>query len=245
MGRRARPAETSRVVSVEIAWAGGRTFAVSYRGIRFYLEPCADAGVISDADMLTVGAPESLDAPSLRRTLEASAKAKVVLPKSVGDVAYASGIDYRRMSTTDAALRIEYFKDGEYGRIYAVPSARRNDRGEPQLDWTPIGGFPRLGFMARFGAVTVWHSGLGAPYPELAQRLRPYSLNVAIVTIGKETFSESEAADLAESIEVPWLIPAASDPETRGRFIEHMLGHRPLQRFKLFEPGELWTVPSP
>jgi hypothetical protein len=243
MGRGAGPLETSRVVSVELTWAGGRTFAVSYRGIRFYLEPCAEAGAVADADMLTVGGPESLDGPMLNRTLEASAKAKVVLPKSAGEAAHAAGIEYRRMSTTDAALRIEYFKDGEYGRIYAVPSARRDGAGQPQLEWTPIGGFPRLGFMARFGAVTVWHSGLGVPYAELAERLRPYSLNVAIVTVGPEGFSESEAADLAEAIEVPWLIPAA-DESARGRFVEHMLGHRPTQRFKLFEPGERWTIPG-
>jgi L-ascorbate metabolism protein UlaG (beta-lactamase superfamily) len=231
-------------VSVELAWAGGRTFAVSYRGIRFYLEPCAEAGTIADADMLTVGGAESLDSAALRQSLDASAKAKVVLPKSAGETAHAAGIEYRRMSTTDAALRIEYFKDGEYGRIYAVPSARRDAGGAPQLDWTPIGGFPRLGFLARFGAVTVWHSGLGAPYAELADRLRPYSVNVAIVTIGPGTFSEAEAADLAEAIEAPWLIPATGDAAARSRFVEHMLGHRPMQRFKLFEPGERWTIPG-
>lgn len=230
-------------MTVEISYAGGRTFAVSYRGIRFYLEPCEEAGVLADADMLTVGGPESLG-PALRQTLESSPKAKVVLPKSAGEVAHERGIEYRRMSTTDASLRIEYFKNGEYGRIYAVPSARRDASGEPQLEWTPIGGFPRLGFMARFGAVTVWHSGLGVPYAELAERLRPYSLNVAIVTIGADAFSEAEAADLAEAIDVPWLIPATTDAAARGRFVEHMLGHRPIQRFKLFEPGENWAIPG-
>ena len=27
-------------------------------------------------------------------------------------------------------------------------------------------------------------------------------------------------------------------------FVEHLLGHCPEQRFKLFEPGEGWTVPE-
>jgi L-ascorbate metabolism protein UlaG (beta-lactamase superfamily) len=245
MGGGARPAEAGRLVSIEISWAGGRTFAVGYRGIRFYMEPCAAAGAIGDADMLTVGGPESLADSELGPTLAASAKAKVVLPKSASDAAREAGIEYRRMSTTDAALRIEYFKDGEYGRIYGVPAARRDSNGEPQLDWHPTGGFPRLGFMARFGAVTVWHSGLGVAYAELAERLRPYSLNVAIVTIGPGAFTEAEAADLAERIEVPWLIPAASDPSAGSRFVEHMLGHRPTQRFKVFEPGERWVIPAP
>jgi L-ascorbate metabolism protein UlaG (beta-lactamase superfamily) len=231
-------------VSVEIRWAGGRTFSVSYRGIRFYLEPCAEAGVIGDADMLTVGGPESLADAALGPTLAASAKAKVALPKSAGDNAHAAGIEYRRMSTTDAALRIEYFKDGEYGRIYGVPAAQRDGDGEPKLDWTPIGGFPRLGFMVRFGAVTIWHSGLGVPYPELAEKLRPYSLNAAIVTIGPHAFSETAAAELAEAIEAPWVIPATSDAAMQSRFVEHLLGHRPMQRFKVFEPGESWVLPG-
>ena len=40
------------------------------------------------------------------------------------------------MTTTDSGLRIEYFKDNLYARVYAVPSAH------PQLDWTPAGGYP-------------------------------------------------------------------------------------------------------
>jgi hypothetical protein len=28
-----------------------------------------------------------------------------------------------------------------------------------------------------------------------------------------------------------------------NRFIEHMLGQRPYQRFKVFQCGEGWTVP--
>jgi hypothetical protein len=27
-------------------------------------------------------------------------------------------------------------------------------------------------------------------------------------------------------------------------FVAHMLGHRPEQRFKVFQPGEKWTVPE-
>jgi hypothetical protein len=33
-------------------------------------------------------------------------------------------------------------------------------------------------------------------------------------------------------------------PSSSERFIEHMLGHRPAQRFKVFEAGEMWTVPE-
>ncbi len=231
-------------MSIELAWVGGRTFSIAYRGIRFYMEPCAEAGAIADADMFTVSAEPPLDGATLNRVLAESPKAKMLLPKSAAEPANALGIDYRRMTTTDAALRVEYFKDGEYGRIYGVPSARLDEQAEPQLDWTPLGGFPRIGFLCRFAATTVWHSGLGVPYAELADRLRPYSVNVAIVTLGAGTFDERSAAELAEKIDAAWLIPATGDASLRAAFVEHMLGHRPLQRFKLFEPGERWILPS-
>jgi hypothetical protein len=123
--------------------------------------------------------------------------------------------------------------------VYGVPAARPSGEG-PQLDYHPIGGYPRIGFMARFGATTIWHSGCGVPYPELADRLRPYSLNAAIVSIGEGAFSEGEAAELAERLQVPWLIPA---PAT-GAFVDHMLFHRPSQRFKTFELDERWEIPG-
>lgn len=229
---------------VSLQWCGGPTFAVRYRGISFYMEPGAAAGPVTGADMLTVGGRTSLDVTTLQAILAASPHAKMVLPKGIGEQAHALGLDYHRMTTTDAALRVEYFKNGEYGRIYGVPAARRDEQGEPQLDYTPIGGFPRIGFMARFGSCTVFHSGRGVPYAELADRLRPYSPNVAIVSIGPETFTEAQAADLAEQLQLPWLVPAPATPALGQRFLDHMLGHRPLQRFKMFEPGETWEIPG-
>lgn len=228
---------------IKLHYPGGRTVAVEYRGIKFYMEPSASSMHAADADMLTVSGEQSLESEAIQSMLAASPRAKIILPKSVGDRAYALGIDYHRMTTTDAALRVEYFKNGEYGRVYGVPAARLDEAGHRQLDWTPIGGFPRIGFMARFGGTTIWHSGLGVAYEELADRLRPYSVNVAIVTLGEGAFSETEAADLAEAIEAQWLIPAPLTPVAGNRFLEHMLGHRPLQRFKLFEPGESWELP--
>ena len=51
------------------------------------------------------------------------------------------------MTTTDSDLRVEYFKGGLYGRVYSVPSAH------PELDWTPLGGYPHLGYLIRFGSL--------------------------------------------------------------------------------------------
>src|SRR5260370_16125651 len=101
------------------------------------------------------------------------------------------------MVTTDSGLRVEYLDD----RIYSVPSAHN------QLDWTPLGGYPYLRYLVRFGNCTIYHAGDCIPYPGLADRLRAYSLTVALLPInGRKTdatpgnFEIAEAAGLAEEV---------------------------------------------
>jgi len=167
--------------------------------------------------------------------LTASKTDKIVLPKSAADSAHADGIPYERMTTTDADLRIEYFKDNLYGRVYAIPSAH------PQLDWTGTGGYPYLGYLIRFGRWTIYHAGNGALYEGLAERLRPFNVSVALLPIGDGNFSSAEAAQLASAIEAAWIVPYGAPQPS---FVEHLLGHCPEQRFKVFQPGEGWTVPE-
>ena len=174
--------------------------------------------------------------------LEASAHAKVVLPKSAADHARSLGIPYERMTTTDSDLRVEYFKDGLYGRVYAVPSAHAT------LDWSPLGGYPYLGYLIRFGGQTIYHAGDCVLYADLVQRLIRYNVTVALLPITGKNFSVQDAAQLASDIGARWVVPMhyGTFPETPAQadaFVEHMLGHRPEQRFKIFECGERWTVP--
>ena len=76
-----------------------------------------------------------LDRGTIPAILRGSRRAKLVIPMSVAGHAHALGVDYHRMVTTNADLRVEFLDD----RIYAVPSAHN------QLDWTPQGGYPYLG----------------------------------------------------------------------------------------------------
>jgi L-ascorbate 6-phosphate lactonase len=228
-------------------WLGRSAFIVRFANITFYVDPSLSrpgsplrGSEVTHADMIlaTHGHPGHLDAPSIAAMLAGSPRAKVVLPKSVADAAHAQGIEYPRMTTTDSDLRIEYFKDNLYGRIYAVPSAH------PELDWTPLGGYPYLGYLIRFGRWTVYHAGDGVRYDTLANRLRPYNVNVALLPVGGKNFSVSEAAQLAEDIGAAWLVPMHYDPGGESDFIDHMLGQRPRQQFKVFQVGEKWTVPE-
>jgi L-ascorbate metabolism protein UlaG (beta-lactamase superfamily) len=233
-------------------WLGHSGFAIRFASITFYIDPrlsAADSPLapeeVTNADMIlcTHEHPGHMDPVTLAPMLAASPNAKVVLPKSSADFAHtAAGIPYNRMSTTDNGLRIEYFKDSLYGRVYAVPSAH------PELNWHPIGGYPRLGYLIRFERITIYHAGDTLLYPDLAARLRPYNPTVAILPIaGDGNLSIQEGAQLAQEIGAQWLIPMhyhAGD-EAVERFVEHLLGHRPSQKFKVFaEPGDRWTVPQ-
>jgi L-ascorbate metabolism protein UlaG (beta-lactamase superfamily) len=253
--------EIDRTLSVTptLWWLGHAGFVVRFANITFYVDPLLSdppgrtrrmasplaAEEIRNADMIfaTHGHAGHLDAPSVKTILAACPNAKVALPRSAADAANAAGIPYNRMTTTDAGLRIEYFKENLYGRVYAVPSAN------PALDWTASGGNPYLGYLIRFGRWTIYHAGDCALYPDLAAQLRPFNVTVAILPIGGENLTVSQAAQLAADIAAPWIVPMhygtfLETGDRESEFVSHMLGHRPAQRFKVFKCGEKWTVPE-
>ncbi|MBV8844110.1 MAG: MBL fold metallo-hydrolase [Bryobacterales bacterium] len=238
-------------------WLGHSGFIVRFANITFYIDPCfsdlpgrprlcaapLSGDLVRHADMVlaTHAHPGHLDAPSVVQILAASPRSKLVVPRSAGDAARDRGIPYERTTPTDSALRIEYFKDNLYGRIYAIPSAH------PQLDWTAGRGYPYLGYLIRFGRWTIYHAGDCAMYSDLAARLRPFNVSIALLPVGGKNFSVTEAAQLAEDIGAAWAIPmhyGTFEEDRESAFVAHMLGHRPEQRFRVFRVGEKWTVPE-
>jgi L-ascorbate metabolism protein UlaG (beta-lactamase superfamily) len=225
-------------------WLGNSGFALKYRTAILYVDPDLSqpasplgVGDVTHAGLILCTYSGRIKGDTIPAMLAASPRAKLVIPKSVAEHANSLGIPYNRMVTTDAGLRVEYLDD----RIYAVPSAHG------KLDWTPLGGYPYLGYLVRFGGITIYHAGDCVPYDDIADRLRPYSVTVALLPIkGRpESFDIPEAAQLAQDIGARWLVPMGYEESSSldERFIEHVLGHRPAQRFKVFEPGEMWTVP--
>lgn len=226
-------------------WLGQCGFAVKYYGMVFYMDPRLDSGGVLEAasvchaDLILCTRAGHMHSPTLRAMLGASPKAKVVLPKSAAEHGVAAGVPLDRMTTTDSDLRIEYFKTGIYARVYAVPGAH------PDLEWTPLGGYPNLGYLIRCGDITIYHAGDGVPYEGLADRLRPYNVKVALVALDGEDggFTPEQAAGLAAQIGALWLVPM-NYKGTPQPFLDHMLFHQPNQRFKIFAPGEGWQVPA-
>jgi L-ascorbate 6-phosphate lactonase len=229
-------------------WLGHSGFALKYRNTICYVDPYLSAkdapfegGQVRHASLIlaTRAHPRHLDPGTVPDMLAASPKAKLILPKAADAHAHSLGIPYERMVTTNADLRVEFLDD----RIYAVPSASERDAQPAQLDWTPLGGYPCLGYLVRFGARTIYHPGRCVPYEGLAARLRPYNVTLALLPIGGRpgNFEACEAAELAHEIGAEWLAPMDYSDSTK--FVEHMLGSRPSQRFKVFAPGEGWRLP--
>ncbi len=247
--------ESTSCPTPRIWWLGHSGFALKYLKAIVYIDPMLSAAVpgrlveaplaaadISHAGLIlcTHAHPGHLDPGTVPAILAASRRAKLVIPMSVASHAHSLGIEYCRMVTTNADLRVEFLDD----RIYAVPSAHS------QLDWTPLGGYPYLGFLVRFGRHTIYHAGDCVPYDRLADRLRPYNVTVALMPIGGPgNFKFGEAAQLAQEIGAEWLVPMHYDmfPGCAldvDRFIDHMLQHRPAQKFKVFQCGEGWSIPA-
>jgi L-ascorbate 6-phosphate lactonase len=257
--------QNSRCDTPALWWLGHSGFVLKYRQSVIYIDPYLSDSLGRDQPRLTEAPfrgedvshaglvlathahPDHLDPGTVPAILAASRRTKLIIPKSIVEIARAMDIGYDRMVSTDSNLRVEYLDD----RVYSVPSAHN------ELDWTPLGGYPYLGYLVRFGNCTIYHAGDCVPYDDLAARLRPYNVTVALVPISGRpagvnspgTFEIIEAAQLAEDIGARWIVPMHYDmfqcrTADVSRFIDHMLGRRPSQRFKVFACGEKWQVPE-
>ena len=251
--------ENTPALSPVLWWLGHSGFVMKHHDIVFYVDPClseppgrtrilqaplqGEQAINADMILCTHKHSGHMDPGSLPAMIKASPRCRVVMPKSAAGHAFSIGIPYERMTTTDSDLRVEYFKTGLYARVYSIPSAH------PDLNWTPLGGYPHLGYIIRFGDVNIYHAGDGKLYDGMVERLRPYNVNVALLPInGNGNFDVTEAAQLAHDIGARWLAPMhygtfADQPDDANRFVDHMLGHRPEIGFKVFQPGEQWAVP--
>jgi L-ascorbate metabolism protein UlaG (beta-lactamase superfamily) len=246
-------------------WLGHAGFAIKYHHMVFYVDPFLTpqpgrlqppllnpADVHHAAMILTTQAnPAHMDCQALKLMLAASPRAKVVLPKSTAEYALERGIPYSRMTTTDQGLRVEYFHLGDYMRVYAAPSAWLSPEGKTELGHTPMGGYPRLGYCIRAGHTTIYHSGGCVPFDGLLGFLRPYNVNVALLGVSgpPETFTVEQAATLASAVGARWFAPmhygtSGEAQVAADRVANHVLGHHPSLRFKVFEPGVAWELPE-
>ena len=95
----------------------------------------------------------------------------------------------------------------------AIPSAHNT------LETNDQGHHLYLGYIVRFGGWTIYHSGDTKLYPGLAERLRPYNIDVALLPINGDrperrvagNLNGKEAAQLAKDIGAKLVIPCHYD----------------------------------
>jgi L-ascorbate metabolism protein UlaG (beta-lactamase superfamily) len=108
-----------------------------------------------------------------------------------------------------------------------------------------------LGYVLQFGGWTVYHSGDTVRYPEMAQKLRPFGVHVAILPINGRSperkvagnLSGVEAAQLAKDIAAEVVLPCHFDMfEFNTASPEEFMVecHRLEQRYQVLRCGERW-----
>jgi L-ascorbate metabolism protein UlaG (beta-lactamase superfamily) len=130
--------------------------------------------------------------------------------------------------------------------IRAVPSAHE------ELEWDEAGRSKYLGYVVQFGGFTVYHSGDTVRYPGMAEKLRPFGVDVALLPIngrGPErrvagNLNGNEAAGLAHDMGAKLAIPChyemfAFNTATPDEFVSECL--RIGQAHRVMRCGERWT----
>lgn len=116
---------------------------------------------------------DHLDPETVPDLLEVNPEARLVLPLLVADHAVALGIARDRLVTTrgDETLTLDGMT------VHIIPSAH------PELDYDAASGYPYVGFVFEINGVRLYHSGDTLVYDGLAQRLRPYTVDIGFLPI--------------------------------------------------------------
>lgn len=153
---------------------------------------------------------DHLDAETLVPLLSANPGVVVVVPEANRDfAAQRLGVPAERLRGLD---------DGEMANVagfelIGVPAAH------DELERDEMGRHKYLGYVARFGGFSVYHSGDTRLYEGMVERLRPFAVDVALLPINGHAaerrvagnLSGAEAAWLAHAIGAKILVPCHYD----------------------------------
>lgn len=149
-------------------------------------------------------------------------------------------------------------------QIWAVPVDEPQQSGEvtftsfpaahETLNYDPEYGYPYRGYAVTLSGVTVYHSGDCIPFEGLVERLRPLTVDLALLPInGRDffrlsrgfpgNFSYREAAELVVAIGAEVLIPMhfgmhMANTERPGYLADYLAERFPQQKYHVMAPGE-------
>jgi L-ascorbate metabolism protein UlaG (beta-lactamase superfamily) len=248
-------------------WLGQSGFLLQWQGIHVLLDPylsdsltrkysetdkphvrmtelVIDPARLSFADVITSthNHTDHLDAETLGPILAANPKAKLVIAEANRTfVADRLKIDAGLAIGLDDGTSVEMSGIRFSGVASAHETLESDDRGRARF----------LGYVLQFGDWTVYHSGDTLRYPGMAEKLRPFGVDVALLPINGRAperrvpgnLSGPEAARLAGDIEAKLVIPCHFDmfefnTASPAEFIHacQKLG----QPYKVLHCGEQW-----
>lgn len=155
-------------------------------------------------------------------------KARVIVPPAAKSSLLRDGLPADRILTVGAQdiLHLD-------GLTISAVRAKHN-----QFDWTEAYGYPYVGFLVEIEGMTLYHAGDTIWFPELAQLLDSFHVDIAMVPINggdenrtsrgfQSNLMHDEAARLCREIHAGYMIPCHFDMFTIntvevGRFVNYV-----------------------
>ena len=190
---------------------------------------------------------DHLDAETLRPLLAANPEAKLVIPAANRDfVIERLGVGaISRLIELDAGTSAPVAGMHFNGIAAAHNTVERDAAGRCKF----------LGYVMRWGDLTVYHSGDTMLYDDLAPALRPFAVDVALLPINGDhprrgvagNLDGRQAAKLAHDIGARWVVPCHFDlfefnTASPDEFAAEC--RRLGQLFQVLQNGEGWKLPE-
>ena len=186
---------------------------------------------------------DHLDAETLEPMLRANPELELIIPEANREfVVNRLNVALEMPRGLDAGRHAEVKKFN----IHAVPAAHETIERDPE------GRCKFLGYVVEFGGWTVYHSGDTVRYPGMAETLRQWSIDVALLPINGSkperrvagNLNGIEAAQLAKDMGARMVIPCHFEmfefnTASPGEFVAEC--RRIGQPFRVLQAGERWS----
>lgn len=256
--------------TLAIWFLGQESVIVKGNGITVYIDPyvsdaLAEKGLVrsypplivpadirgADLCLITHEHEDHMDAGTLPEFHRQNANAPIVAPACCKEALLRMGIKEAQILAADHSRATELFSKLQ---ISVVPAAHE------LLEQDAEGYYRSVGYVLKLNGVTLYHAGDTVIYPGLADRLRTFRPDVAMLPInGRDFFRRErgivgnmnyrEAAELAVGIGAETAIPLhydmfAENAERPGYFVDYMYEHFPEQKVHVMARGERFVYVS-
>jgi L-ascorbate metabolism protein UlaG (beta-lactamase superfamily) len=220
--------------SVSVTWYGQSGFRLAAGESQVLIDPFlsdrpdrrypppASAADFTDVTLVlcTHEHADHLDLPFLREFCAVNARAPIVVPAPVVEMAAGAGVDRDRLKGAEPG---EDLSVGDV-TVHALPALHGIGGDQPVVyEFAPAGGPVRfLGYVVEIGGIRFYHAGDGLVYPELPSALAALAPDVLMLPInGRDhmresagivgNMNETEAAWLCAQIGPTYVIPMHYD----------------------------------